>query len=139
MTGKRKDLQANRYTNATWDEKSTMPKIRLGKLNWVDLAMQAVPPVLKAAGLVWAKHRQKKADRENVHQANEIEALNRCLREKDTEMAHLQSQLVACEEKLAQAHHTIEHLQQELAAERSKPWWEKAVSWLRDQMGFRAH
>ena len=116
-----------------------MPKIRLGKLNWVDLAMQAVPPVLEAAGLVWAKHRQKKADRKNEHQANEIEALNRYLREKDTEIADLQSQLAACEEELAQAHHTIEHLQQELAAERSKPWWENAVSWLRDQTGFRTH
>ena len=106
-------------------------------MNWIGIATGIAPPLLEAISAVWAKHRQKKIDRENAHQTNEIDGLNRCLSEKDTEIAHLQSRLAACEERLAQAQHTIEHLRQELLAERSKPWWEKAISWFKGQMGFR--
>ena len=112
-----------------------MPKLRLGKLTWIDLAAQAVSPAIEAIGLVRAKRRQKALDQEIEHQANEMEALRRRLSEKDSEISDLQTQVADYEEKLAQTHQTIERLQQELASERNRPWWKKALSALKGTMG----
>ena len=116
-----------------------MSKLQLRKMNWIGIATGVVPPLLEAIGAVWGKRQRKKNHQGRQHLVHELEAKHRCLSEKDTEIVDLKNQLAASEQKLAQAQHTIELLQQELAAEKKKPWWEKAISWLRDRMGFQAH
>ena len=91
--------------------------------NWPALAARLVPPLAEAVALLWARHRQHKADQDLERHLSGIGLLTQTSDDKDAEIARL----AACQEELAQAQQTIGQLQKDLEAERRKTWWEKLL------------